>query len=52
MTMEWTISIEGTNEFGDTIRREVRIDKAMSVCATMTLVCRSMMARRSWPPYK
>jgi hypothetical protein len=26
--MEWTISIEGTNEFGDICRREVRIDKS------------------------
>lgn len=28
MAMEWTISIEGTNEFGDICRREVRIDKS------------------------
>ncbi|MER8388771.1 hypothetical protein NKJ46_04055 [Mesorhizobium sp. M0166] len=28
MGMEWTISIEGTNEFGDICRREVRIDKS------------------------
>jgi hypothetical protein len=27
-TMEWTISIEGTNEFGDICRRELRIDKS------------------------
>lgn len=26
--MEWTISIEGTNEFGDTNRREIRINKS------------------------
>ncbi|MCQ1799849.1 hypothetical protein NOI87_32215, partial [Neorhizobium galegae] len=25
--MEWTISIEGTNELGDRCRRKVRIDK-------------------------
>lgn len=28
MAMEWTISIEGTNEFGDICRREIRIDKS------------------------
>ena len=28
MTMEWTISVEGTNEFGDTSHRESRIDKS------------------------
>ncbi|QGU21102.1 hypothetical protein MCHK_11735 (plasmid) [Mesorhizobium huakuii 7653R] len=28
MAMEWTISIEGKNEFGDICRREVRIDKS------------------------
>lgn len=27
MAMEWTISIEGTNELGYRCRREVRIDK-------------------------
>ncbi|MDR7031338.1 hypothetical protein J2X35_000019 [Mesorhizobium sp. BE184] len=28
MAMEWTISIEGKNEFGDICRREVRVDKS------------------------
>ncbi len=28
MGMEWTVSIEGTNEFGDICRREVWIDKS------------------------
>lgn len=28
MAMEWTISIEGTNEFGDVCRQEIRIDKS------------------------
>jgi hypothetical protein len=28
MAMEWTISIEGKNEFDDICRREVRIDKS------------------------
>lgn len=28
MGMEWTVSIEGTNEFGDICRTEVRIDKS------------------------
>lgn len=27
MAVEWTITIEGRNEFGDTCRKEVRIDK-------------------------
>ena len=27
MAVEWTITIEGKNEFGDTCRKEVRIDK-------------------------
>lgn len=26
--VEWTITIEGRNEFGDTCRKEVRIDKS------------------------
>ena len=26
--MEWTISIEGKNEFGDICHREIRIDKS------------------------
>ncbi len=26
--MEWTITIEGTNEFGDVCRREMRITKS------------------------
>jgi hypothetical protein len=28
MAVEWTIMIEGRNEFGDTCRNEVRIDKS------------------------
>ncbi len=28
MAVEWTIMIEGSNEFGDTCRKEVRIDKS------------------------
>jgi len=28
MAVEWTIMIEGRNEFGDTCRKEVRIDKS------------------------
>ena len=28
MAVEWTIMIEGTNEFGDTCRKRVRIDKS------------------------
>jgi hypothetical protein len=28
VAVEWTITIEGRNEFGDTCRKEVRIDKA------------------------
>ena len=28
MAVEWTITIEGRNEFGDTCRKEVRIDKS------------------------
>lgn len=28
MAVDWTITIEGKNEFGDTCRRELRIDKA------------------------
>ncbi len=28
MAVEWTITIEGKNEFGDVCRREVRIDKS------------------------
>ncbi|SDO01198.1 hypothetical protein [Ensifer sp. YR511] len=28
MAVEWTITIEGKNEFGDICRREVRIDKS------------------------
>ena len=27
MAVEWTITIEGKNEFGDICRKEVRIDK-------------------------
>ena len=27
MAVEWTITIEGKNEFGDSCRKEVRIDK-------------------------
>jgi hypothetical protein len=28
VAVEWTITIEGKNEFGDVCRREVRIDKS------------------------
>ena len=28
MAVEWTVTIEGRNEFGDTCRKEVRIDKS------------------------
>ena len=28
MAVEWTITIEGRNEFGDTCRKEVRVDKS------------------------
>jgi hypothetical protein len=28
MAVKWTIMIEGRNEFGDTCRKEVRIDKS------------------------
>ncbi|MQX50987.1 hypothetical protein CN184_25110 [Sinorhizobium medicae] len=28
MAVEWTITIEGKNEFGDICRKEVRIDKS------------------------
>jgi hypothetical protein len=28
VAVEWTITIEGKNEFGDTCRKEVRIDKS------------------------
>jgi len=28
MAVEWTITIEGRNEFGDICRREVRMDKS------------------------
>lgn len=28
MAVEWTVTIEGKNEFGDVCRREVRIDKS------------------------
>ncbi|MER8969590.1 hypothetical protein NKI34_25850 [Mesorhizobium sp. M0700] len=28
MAAEWTVTIEGRNEFGDTCRKEVRIDKS------------------------
>jgi hypothetical protein len=28
MAVEWTITIEGRNEFGDTCRKEVHIDKS------------------------
>ena len=28
MAVEWTITIEGRNEFGDTRRKEIRIDKS------------------------
>ena len=28
MAVEWTITIEGRNEFGDICRKEVRIDKS------------------------
>lgn len=28
MAVEWTITIEGRNDFGDTCRKEVRIDKS------------------------
>ena len=28
MAMEWTISIEGKNDFGDVCRQEIRIDKS------------------------
>ncbi len=27
MAVEWTITLEGRNEFGDICRKEVRIDK-------------------------
>jgi hypothetical protein len=28
MAVEWTITVEGRNEFGDTCRKEVRIEKS------------------------
>ena len=28
MALEWTITIEGRNEFGDTCRKEVRVEKS------------------------
>jgi hypothetical protein len=28
MAVEWTIMIEGRNEYGDTCREEIRIDKS------------------------
>lgn len=50
--MEWTISIEGKNEFGDICRREVRIDKCDERLCDGDLAYRSLMARRLWLPCK
>lgn len=41
MAVEWTITIEGRNEFGDVCRKTVRIDKSWERLSAATLACRS-----------
>ena len=50
MAMEWTITIEGRNEFGEFVGGRVRIDKNWERVRDGRPGCRSTMARRSWPP--
>lgn len=45
MAVEWTITIEGKNEFGEVCRREVRITRAGTACLTVTSAFPSMMAK-------
>ena len=47
MAVEWTITIEGRNEFGDVCRKAVRIDKSWERLLDGDLACRSRTARRS-----
>ncbi|MET3588362.1 hypothetical protein ABID21_004498, partial [Pseudorhizobium tarimense] len=37
MAVEWTITIEGKNEFGDICRKAVRIDKSWERLLTAAL---------------
>jgi hypothetical protein len=36
MAVEWTITIEGRNDFGDRCRKEVRIDKSWDMSTVST----------------
>lgn len=48
MAVEWTITIEGKNEFGDICGREVRIDKSWEQLFDGELGLSIEDARRLW----
>ena len=50
--VEWKITIEGTDAFGEVRRHEIRIDKSWDGCSMARSAYRSRTARRSWRPFK
>jgi len=50
--MEWTVTIEGPDEFCEMQRAQVQIEKGFGRLASGEIVCRSTTARGSCPRSK
>jgi len=50
--VEWKITIEGTDAFGEVRRHEIRVDRVGIGYSMARSGYRSMTARRLWRPFK